>query len=295
MTADTRPVPPPSLVVRKGRVIVRLREDGVCWQDSRTVTHIPYQAVDRVSVTPAGRSRVRLQITVRPALTEHRGPYELPCHGRHGHLFAAALERLVREAGTARRADDVRQPPAVTVAPVRSLSLRERHPPVRLALFALLAADLITSLVLLAMGRPGHAIGVWLSIPAWAVTVLIARLLPLAFAGVRDPWLRGIRVEAHYLDSRVSHIDSESWPEFIYEFTDSDGVRREHAVQPPTLFSKPPPKRTLWYVPDAETSHTLGDPFTDLFRTVVTAGMVLFLGCAALYFMPGLLIGVLLG
>ncbi|MET9387822.1 hypothetical protein ABZY09_44205 [Streptomyces sp. NPDC002928] len=257
------------------------------------MTRFPYDAVDEVAVVPGRAPWVRLRIMLRPSVTEHRGPYELPCRDRHGRPFAAALERLVRESGMARRAHRARRPAAVTVEPVRSLPLRERHSPVRLAFFALLTANLFASLVLLVLGHPVRAVGVWASVAAWAVVIPVAPLLGFALAGIRDPWTRGIRVEARYVDRDVAYTSSGPWPEFIYEFIGPDGVRREHALRPSGRFTKPRPTRILWFVPDNETSHTLGDPFTSLFITVMTGGVILFLGGIALFLMPGLLIGVL--
>ncbi|MFE0645219.1 hypothetical protein ACFW2Y_26950 [Streptomyces sp. NPDC058877] len=257
------------------------------------MTRIPYEAVDEVAVVPGRAPWVRLRITLRPSATEHRGPYELPCRARHGRPFATALERLVRESGTARRAHRARRPATVTVEPVRSLPLHERHSPVRLAFSALLTTNLIASLALLVLGHPLRAAGVWASVAAWAVVIPIAPLLGSGLAGARDPWTRGIRVEARYVGRDVAHTGSGPWPEFVYEFTDPDGVRREHALRPSGRFAKPRPTRTLWFVPDDETSHTLGDPFTALFISVVAAGALLLLGGIALCLMPGLLIGAL--
>ncbi|MFE0705110.1 hypothetical protein [Streptomyces sp. NPDC058872] len=72
-----------------------------------------------------------------------------------------------------------------------------------------------------------------------------------------------------------------------------DGIRREHALRPSGRFAKPRPTRPLCFVPDDETSHALGDPFTALFTSVVAAGGLLLLGGIALCRMPGLLIGAL--
>ncbi|MEU2775316.1 hypothetical protein ABZ646_20825 [Streptomyces sp. NPDC007162] len=110
---------------------------------------------------------------------------------------------------------------------------------------------------------------------------------------MRDPWTRGIRVEARYVDRDVAYTGSGPWPEFVHEFVGPDGVRRQHLLRPSGRFAKPRPTRTLWFVPDTGTSHTLGDPFTWLFITVVAGSVVLFLGGIALSLMPGLLIGVL--
>ncbi|MFP3988198.1 hypothetical protein U9R90_11950 [Streptomyces sp. E11-3] len=298
MNEKTGQAPPPSLVIRDGGVTVRLREDGVHWQGSGTVTRIPYQAIGAVTTTDGatGGAWVRLRITLRPAVTEFGGRYELACPSRQGRPFAAALERLVSDRGTALHDHDVPRQLGVTVTPVRSLPLRERHSPVRLAWFALLAATLVSSLALLALGHPVRAVVVWAAVPAWAVTALVARVLAFGFAGVRDPWTRGIRVEARHVDSRTGHSSGGPWPEFVYEFTDPDGVRREHALRPSGRFSRPRPTRTLWFVPgDAPRGHTLGDPFTALFITVMAGGMALFLGGIAAFLMPGLLMGALLG
>ncbi|MHB9856883.1 hypothetical protein [Streptomyces sp. YIM S03343] len=108
-----------------------------------------------------------------------------------------------------------------------------------------------------------------------------------------DPWTRGIRVEARYVDRDVGCTGSGPWPEVVYVFVDPDGVRREHALRLSARFARPRPTRTIWCVPGNGTSRTLGAPFASLFITVVTGGMILALGGIALFLMPGLLIDAL--
>ncbi|MFJ3940212.1 hypothetical protein ACIPYR_12110 [Streptomyces parvus] len=282
-----------SLIVREGRVTARLCEGGVLWHDSGSVTRIPYETIATVTVTPHNETWSRLRISLRQNVGEHRGPYELNCLARHCRPFATALDRLAREARTAHRGHRSRRPADVTTEPIRSLPLRERHSPVRLAFFALLTANLLASLVLLALGHPARAVGVWFSVAPWSVVALIAPVLRFGFVGARDPWTRGIRVEARYVDRGTTFGSGGPWPMFVYEFTDPDGVVRKHELRPSGRFARPRPVRVLWFVPGERTSHTLGDPFTALFITVVTGGMLLFLGGIGLALMPGLLIGVL--
>ncbi len=277
----------PSLALKTRRVHARLDESGLVWHEGPIVARIPYGSVDTVTTEGAGGSRVRLRVTLASG---HGGEYRVVCAARAVHLFAAALDRLARDA----RDDGVPVAPVVTVSFARRLPLHERMSTSRILAIVLVATVAAASAVLAGLGHPGRAVAVWLAIPAYALTAVVARMFVWAVGEFWIPWTRGIRVEAHYTGSRVSRTRTGNWPEFTYEFTGPDGVLREHARQASSRFSRPAASCQLRFVPgDIPRTHTMGEPYTALFISIMTGLLTPAFGYAAIRLLPGLLLGAL--